>query len=61
MDGFKWNCFVLELSWIGWIILVILTLGILDLWVKPKIITSDYILYNIVKDNNVKNEQFDGY
>lgn len=61
MDGFKWNCFVLELSWIGWIILVILTLGILNLWVKPKIITSDYILYNIVKDNNVKKEQFDEY
>ena len=61
MDGFKWNWFVLELSWFGWIILVRLTLGILNLWVKPKIITSDYILYNIVKDNNVKNEQFNEY
>lgn len=33
--GFKWQLFVLDLSFIGWNILVGLTLGILDIWVAP--------------------------
>ena len=33
--GFKWQLFVLDLSFIGWNILVSLTLGILDIWVAP--------------------------
>ena len=33
MDGHKWEKFVLDLSFIGWNILVSLTLGILDIWV----------------------------
>ena len=35
--GFKWQLFVLDLSFIGWNILVGLTLGILDIWVAPYI------------------------
>ena len=35
MDGHKWEKFVLDLSFIGWNILVSLTLGILDIWVAP--------------------------
>ena len=30
--GFKWTLFVLDLSFIGWILLSGLTLGILDIW-----------------------------
>ena len=33
--GFKGQLFVLDLSFIGWNILVSLTLGILDIWVAP--------------------------
>ena len=33
--GFKWQLFMLDLSFIGWNILVSLTLGILDIWVAP--------------------------
>ena len=33
--GFKWQLFVLDLSFIGWSLLASLTLGILDIWVAP--------------------------
>jgi uncharacterized membrane protein len=35
MDGNKWRAFCLGLSFIGWWLLGILTLGILWLWVAP--------------------------
>ena len=35
MGGHKWELFVLELSFLGWNILSIFTLGILGLWVTP--------------------------
>ncbi|MDI9215114.1 DUF975 family protein [Clostridium tertium] len=35
MYGYKWNFFVLELSFIGWWLLAVLTLGIGALWVNP--------------------------
>lgn len=35
MQGNKWRLFCLELSFIGWYLLGILTLGILFLWVAP--------------------------
>ena len=33
--GFKWTLFVLDVSFIGWILLSGLTLGILDIWLSP--------------------------
>lgn len=35
MDGNKWRLFCLDLSFIGWYLLSVLTLGILLLWVIP--------------------------
>ncbi len=35
MDGHKWRLFCLDLSFIGWHILGILTCGIITLWVVP--------------------------
>lgn len=35
MDGNKWRLFCLDLSFIGWYLLSILTLGILALWISP--------------------------
>lgn len=48
MDGHKWDYFCLILSYIGWILLSILTLGILFLWVLPKMQQSIYIFYQYV-------------
>ena len=35
MDGHKWDLFLLNLSFIGWNLLSLLTLGILSLWIIP--------------------------
>ena len=50
MNGHKWNAFVLDLSFIGWIILSALTLGILHIfYVGPYIQATDAELYEAVK------------
>ncbi|MEY2376440.1 DUF975 family protein [Lentilactobacillus buchneri] len=35
MDGHKWDYFVMALSFIGWGLLVGITLGIAAIWVQP--------------------------
>jgi len=45
MKGHKWALFCLYFSYIGWIILSILTFGILFLWVKPKMDMAHYEFY----------------
>ena len=35
MQGNKWRLFCLDLSFIGWLFLCALTLGILTLWIAP--------------------------
>jgi len=45
MKGHKWELFCLDLSYIGWILLSILTLGILFIWVKPKIDIAHHEYY----------------
>lgn len=34
-NGHKWDLFVMHLSFLGWLILSVFTLGILDLWLVP--------------------------
>ena len=49
MNGHKWNAFVLDLSFIGWIILSALTCGILHIfYVGPYIQATDAELYKAV-------------
>lgn len=49
--GYKWNIFVTELSFIGWILLCILTLGIGSLWLSPYInMTQVNIYHALIKD-----------
>ncbi len=43
-DGYKWDIFLLGLSFIGWIILCVLTLGIGFLWLSSYIDTAYCIL-----------------
>jgi uncharacterized membrane protein len=45
MDGKKWRLFCLLISYLGWMILCALTLGILSLWVVPRIEQAMYSFY----------------
>ena len=47
MSGHKWELFYLELSFIGWWLLVLVTLGIAALWVTPyqKLTEANFYLY----------------
>ena len=51
MKGHKMEYFCLWLSFIGWIILGILTLGIGFMWIYPYICTADAHFYEYVKDD----------
>ncbi|MBM6616840.1 DUF975 family protein [Bacillus suaedaesalsae] len=58
MDGYKWKYFLLQLSFIGWILLSILTLGIGLLWVIPYMNASYATFYqNLVTINNTTIEE----
>lgn len=57
MRGHKWQLFCLDLSFIGWIILSILTFGILFLWVEPYMQVAHAEFYKeITGKNNAKAE-----
>lgn len=45
MEGHKWKYFCLQLSFIGWLLLCLLTLGILSFWVTPYINTANAEFY----------------
>ena len=45
MYGKRWELFCVDFSYIGWIILCLLTFGILTFWVYPKMETSRYAFY----------------
>lgn len=54
MKGNKGKLFVLELSFIGWHLLAILTLGILEIWIVPYQQTAITKFLNDVKTNYEK-------
>ena len=49
MKGNKWRYFLLALSFLGWILLGILTLGIGFFWITPYIETTIAAFYNDIK------------
>lgn len=52
MDGYKWEAFVFDLSFIGWYILDCLTFGILGIfWVDPYKSGADAELYAAIRDH----------
>ena len=51
--GHKWELFVLDLSFIGWLIVGSLVLGVGELWVAPYISTSRAIFYDNIKQPSV--------
>ena len=52
MKGHKWDFFILNLSFIGWSILALFTLGILCLWLVPYMNVTFANFYNSIKDEN---------
>lgn len=51
MNGNKWRSFVLDLSFIGWILLSCITLGIVGIfYVNPYISATEAELYEAIKD-----------
>lgn len=51
MRGHKMKLFLLDLSFIGWMILAILTLGILVLWISPWMESARAAFYLDLKNN----------
>lgn len=51
MEGHKMDFFLLNLSFIGWHILGILTLGILELWIYPYQQTANAKFLNDIMEN----------
>jgi len=58
MNGYKMKYFLLQLSFLGWALLCILTIGIGFLWLTPYIQVSNAIFYDELKANyNAKFEE----
>lgn len=55
MKGYKWKLFCLHLSFIGWILLSVITMGIAFIWVGPYIKTANTIFYENLKSLTDKN------
>lgn len=49
MNGYKWDYFVFGLSFIGWIVLGVFTLGLLYIWLIPYMMTAEVIYYDELK------------
>ena len=56
MKGYKWDLFVLDLTFIGWALLCILTLGIGVLWLAPYIYSAEAHFYDDLKAEVVVEE-----
>lgn len=56
MSGQKWNLFVLDLTFIGWILLSILTAGIGMIFVEPYISTTRAAYYEDLKSEKLVEE-----
>ena len=49
MKGYKWDYFVFMLSFIGWILLIPFTIGILAIWLVPYMTVAELIYYDKLK------------
>ena len=46
MRGRKWQLFVMDLTFLGWVILTVLTLGVVGLWAEPYIWVTEANFYH---------------
>jgi uncharacterized membrane protein len=56
MRGQKWNLFVLDLTFIGWILLAICTAGVGMLFVQPYMLTARAAFYEDLKSEKLIEE-----
>lgn len=56
MRGYKWKLFVLHLSFIGWLLLCIVTLGIAVLFIDPYMQTASAFFYEDLKAKTIVEE-----
>jgi len=56
MDGNRWRLFCLDCSFIGWILVGVLTLGIGLVWVLPYAFTANAAFYEDLLDRDERNE-----
>ncbi len=49
MKGYKWNYFVFGLSFIGWILLVPFTFGLILIWLYPYMVVANTLYYEELK------------
>ncbi len=62
MDGNKWDAFVLDLSFIGWYLLSLITFGIVGLlYVNPYMFQTDAALFERLSYDNRAFEVYDNY
>ena len=54
MEGHKMQYFLLQLSFIGWVLLAIITCGVLSLWVNPYMCATYAHFYEYVKEEYEK-------
>ena len=50
MKGYKWDYFVFCLSFVGWALLVPLTLGLILIWLAPYMEVAEAIYYDKLKE-----------
>ena len=53
MKGYKWNYFVFCLSFLGWILLGVVTLGLAYIYVLPYMNVATTLYYEELKNNQV--------
>lgn len=56
MNGHKWDLFVLQFTFIGWIVLSVLTAGVGFLWLMPYMATAQAHFYQDLKDTQIEEE-----
>ncbi len=59
MDGHKWEYFILQLSFIGWGLLSLLTLGIGFLWLNPYMNATYAAFYDNLSQNYYANDEIE--
>ena len=54
MKGYKWKLFCLYFSFIGWILLCVITFGIAVIWISPYMAASHAVFYDKIKEADEK-------
>lgn len=52
ISGYKWEYFILNLSFLGWVLLGIFTAGLLYFWLIPYMSVTQVNFYNYLKEKN---------